>query len=284
MKQIFQFKYFKVVDGDEEMSDAEGLQARVEREREAHDERDVLAENIRIKNRFSHIWTFPSRVRFYNKIDSYLTDLAGKSLLDYGCGRGETSLKYMNVGAAHITGIDISTVFIEDARSKMQAAGIDKSRYGFYVMDAHALDFKDECFDLIVGFGILHHLDATVALSEIHRVLKPGGRVLLQEPLADNPLLRLFRLLTPNARTEDEEPFSRKAVLKLTSNRLWNTELFYCGILEAPVAMFTSVLMPKSPNNWALRVADKIEKRLHSKKVLLNWNQYICFNMTKRIN
>jgi len=164
----------------------------------------------------------------------------------------------------------------------MQAAGVDKNRYDFYVMDAHQLSFDDSSFDLIVGFGILHHLNADVALKEIHRVLKPGGRVLLQEPLADNPLLKLFRVLTPKARTEDEEPFSGSAVKKLTSHELWDTELFYCGILEAPVAMVTSVVLPSSPDNWILRFSDRVETWLHRKEILLNWNQYICFNMTKR--
>lgn len=164
----------------------------------------------------------------------------------------------------------------------MQAAGVSENRYRFHVMDAHDLKFDDESFDLIIGFGILHHLEAELALSEIHRVLKPGGRVLLQEPLADNPLLRLFRILTPGARTEDEEPFSGRAVRALSSHRQWNTELFYCGILEAPVAMLTSVLMPNSPDNWLLRATDKAERWLHNRGILLNWNQYVCFNMSKR--
>ena len=80
------------------MSLDQKLQDRVDREREAHDERDVLAENIRIKNRFAHIWSFPSRIRFYERINSYLGDLEGKTVLDYGCGRGEASLNYVSRG------------------------------------------------------------------------------------------------------------------------------------------------------------------------------------------
>ena len=259
------------------------LHARVKREKEAHDGRDVLAENIRIKNRFSHIWVYPSRLRFYDRIESYLADLEGKKVLDYGCGRGERALRYVSqeMGAAHVTGIDISSNYIADADRKMQAADIPKNRFDFHIMDAHQLDFEDGSFDLIVGFGILHHLEANVAFSEIHRVLKPDGRILLQEPLADNPLLRFFHWLTPKARTKDELPFSGRAVQELTSRYSWNAELFYCGILEAPVSMVTSVVMPKSPDNWLLRLSDRLEKWLHRRSILMNWNQYICFNMKK---
>jgi|AP95_1055475.scaffolds.fasta_scaffold00643_6 ubiquinone/menaquinone biosynthesis C-methylase UbiE len=257
------------------------LEARVEREREAHDERDVLAENIRIKDKFSHIWSFPSRVRFYDRIESYVAEIEGMHILDFGCGRGDTALAYLRKGA-HVSGIDISTVFIDDAKAKAAEAGFSDAQYDFRVMDAHDLDFPDKTFDIVIGFGILHHLDADIALREIYRVLKSGGRVLLQEPLADNPLLKLFRVLTPKARTEDEEPFSGKEVRRLTSLEEWQTELFFCGILEAPAAMLTSLLMPARPENWILKLTDRVERWLHKNEVLLSWNQYLCFNMLKR--
>ena len=143
------------------------------------------------------------------------------------------------------------------------------------------LDFPDATFDLVIGYGILHHLDADVALSEIRRVLKPGGRVLLQEPLADHPLLRLFRRFTPDARTEDEAPFSGAEVRRLTERPEWHTELAYCGVVEAPIAMLTSVLMPGAPQNALLALADRVERWLHRKGWLSHWNQYILFNMRK---
>ena len=39
----------------------------------------------------------------------------------------------------------------------------------------------------------LHHLDKLEAINSIYRVLKPGGRLVFKEPLADNPLLKIFR-------------------------------------------------------------------------------------------
>lgn len=263
------------------MSSKSELLERVERERNAHSVNDVLAESYRLKNRFSHILSYPSRQRLFAKIEAVTCDLNGKLVLDYGCGRGESSLTYLMQGAV-VRGIDISPVYVEEANLNAKKSGCPSERYQFLVMDAHALDFEDDTFDVIIGEGILHHLDADVALREIHRVLKPGGRVLLQEPLADNPLLKLFRLLTPRARTEDEAPFTGKDVKRLAHPDQWQSETTYCGVIEAPVAMATSVLFPNRPDNALLRTADRMERWIHARGFLLSWNQYVLFNLVKR--
>ena len=256
------------------------MQARVQREQVAHTEHDVLAENLRIKQRFSHLFTSPSLRRFYARIDSYVHDIAGRNVLDYGCGRGTTSLTYLGRGAL-VQGIDLSSVYIASAKKAASEAGIPTSQYGFHVMDAHDLAFPNETFDLVVGFGILHHLDPDLALAEIHRVLRPGGRVLLHEPLADNPLLKLFRLLTPQARTVDEAPFTGAEVHRLTQTSDWEADLSFCGLLSTPVAMLTSILLPQKPDNVLLRWADAVELWTHRKGFLLSWNQYVLFNLVK---
>jgi ubiquinone/menaquinone biosynthesis C-methylase UbiE len=253
---------------------------RVGREQAAHTENDVLAEAYRLKDRFPHIWSYPSRQRLFAERNAHLEAIAGKRVLDYGCGRGESSLYYLSREAL-VSGIDISSTYIEAARAAAKNAGYSPATWDFNVMDAHAMSFDEGTFDLVVGEGILHHLDADLAMKEIWRVLKPGGRVFLQEPLADNPLLKIFRWLTPKARTVDEEPFSGKAISRLTSPGRWVSECVYCGIVEAPVAMVTSVLMPSKPDNFLLRAADSLEKRLIRNRVLLSWNQYILLNLVK---
>ena len=120
-----------------------------------------------------------------------------------------------------------------------------------------------------------------IALAEIHRVTKPGGRVLFFEPLADNPLLKLFRVLTPNARTVDEVPFSKNQIGQIVDKHLWAPNFVYCGLIETPVAMFTSLIMPKNPNNYLLKAANRLETWTHKKRILLSWNQYILFDMRK---
>ena len=253
---------------------------RVGREQAAHTESDVLAEAYRLKDRFPHIWAYPSRKRLFAERDFHLESIVGKKVLDYGCGRGESSLYYLSKGAL-VSGIDISPTYIEAAGLAAKHAGYTPELYDFKVLDAHDMSFAENTFDLVIGEGILHHLDAELAMKEIWRVLKPGGRVFLLEPLADNPLLKIFRWLTPRARTVDEEPFSGKTISRLTSPGRWTSESAYCGIVEAPVAMLTSVLMPSRPDNFLLRTADSLEKRLTRNGVLLSWNQYILLNLVK---
>ena len=258
------------------------LQERVLREQSAHTENDILANSYQLKNRFKHIWTYPSRQRFDETLLGHLKRPNGAKVLDYGCGRGDLSL-YILAQGGEVNGIDISSVYIQDAAQRCGEAGYDRSRFKFYVMDAHAMDFPANFFDIVVGLGILHHLDSDVALSEIHRVLKPGGRVLLQEPLADNPLLKLFRLLTPSAHTEDERPFTGSDIKMLKNSTEWNPEMCFCGVLEAPAAVLTSVLMPGRPDNFVLRAADWVEQRMHRAGLLDSWNQYVLINLVKRL-
>jgi SAM-dependent methyltransferase len=80
------------------------------------------------------------------------------------------------------------------------------ARVEFLAMDAEAMTFADRSFDAVVGSGILHHLDLDVAVREVARVLRPGGRAVFYEPLGHNPLINAFRHLTPALRTEDEHP------------------------------------------------------------------------------
>jgi ubiquinone/menaquinone biosynthesis C-methylase UbiE len=257
------------------------LKKRVEREQAAHANKDVLAESYKLKARFPHITQYPSIKRYFAVVERFLRDLKGKTVLDYGCGRGAKSLEYLALGAVTY-GIDISPVYIAHAEAEALKAGYHEDEYSFQVMDAHTLQFEENKFDMVFGFGILHHLEASTAFDEICRVLKPGGRVLLQEPLADNFLLKMFRLLTPKARTKDERPFTKEDIELLTSKKQWKSELFYCGLIEAPLSMVTSMVVPKKPDNYLLKFADKIEQYTHDRNLLLSWNQYVLFNMQKK--
>jgi SAM-dependent methyltransferase len=132
-------------------------------------------------------------------------------ILEYGSGIGAySSLALAEAGFGSI-GIDISPASVhaagEAARSRFPELAIE-----YRTMNAEQLEFPDNSFDLVCGNGIVHHLDLGRAYAEIARVLKPDGVAVLSEPLGHNPLINLYRRLTPGQRTADEHPLRRKDI------------------------------------------------------------------------
>jgi SAM-dependent methyltransferase len=62
--------------------------------------------------------------------------------------------------------------------------------------------------DVVFGIAILHHLDLELVAGEVHRVLKPGGRAIFQEPVRNSKVIRFLRSLIPY-RAPDISPFER---------------------------------------------------------------------------
>lgn len=137
-----------------------------------------------------------------------LEGCAGSSALEIGCNTGSLAFELARQGA-NVTGIDLSGRAIEEARNQADKEGLAE-RMVFAVMDAEALTFAPATFDLVCGRSILHHLDLPKALGAIARVLKPGGRGVFYEPLGHNPLINLYRRLTPRMRCEDEHPLTMR--------------------------------------------------------------------------
>lgn len=141
---------------------------------------------------------------------------SGKDVLEYGCGVGNFSFDLAAAGA-RVTGIDISPESVGTARRRASEMNLDTME--FMVMNAEAMSFPDESFDVVVGSAILHHLDLERCSAEIMRVLRPGGRAIFLEPLGHNPALNLFRKLTPSMRTNDEHPLKMRE-LRLLKQRM----------------------------------------------------------------
>ena len=130
-------------------------------------------------------------------------DCQDKRVLDYCCGGGYYAVFAVRHGAAEAVGIDISPVTIDIANERAARENLG-ARVSFEVMDAEALEFEDESFDLVIENGALHHLHLPSVWLELNRVLRPGGRVICVEALGENPLFQWYRERTPHLRTAYE--------------------------------------------------------------------------------
>jgi phosphoethanolamine N-methyltransferase len=104
--------------------------------------------------------------------------LAGRSVLDLGCGSGGIALHLaLDHRAAHVTGYDVELPVIEQARKRAEAAGLS-DRLSFVQTPPGPLPFADAAFDVVFSKDVLLHVpDKDVVFADIFRVLKPGGAV-----------------------------------------------------------------------------------------------------------
>ncbi len=110
----------------------------------------------------------------------------GAKVLDVGCGTGEMAARLSELGY-EVWGVDIADPMIRHAAQ----------RYGscrFRVGDIEHIPFDDDTFDAVVCLGVIEYLpDDGQALTEIRRVLKPGGNAIVSTPSALTPLYRMDR-------------------------------------------------------------------------------------------
>ena len=153
----------------------------------------------------------------------------GARMLEFGCGASAMGSLF-GATAEEVVGIDISDVAVRNATLLAQKNDL---RATYHLMDAENLEFPDRSFDLICSAAILHHLDLRKAYSQIARTLKPGGHAIFMEPLAYNPLINLYRRMTPHLRTPDEHPLTVED-LRLAGD--------YFGSVEVRYYTFTTLL------------------------------------------
>jgi arsenite methyltransferase len=104
------------------------------------------------------------------------------AVLDIGCGAGVDSLVAAHlVGeGGRVVGIDVTPAMLAQARANLARLGWPQ--VSFQEGDAEALPFQDSEFDVVISNGVLNlTLDKAKALEETHRVLKPGGRLMLAD-------------------------------------------------------------------------------------------------------
>jgi len=172
-----------------------------------------------------------------------------KEVLEYGCGMPYDFFDFFmkKLHYKKYVGIDISDVVIEKVKNKTKELELKNTE--FIAMNAEAMEFSNETFDLVYGKGILHHLDLEKSISEIARVLKKDGIAIFMEPLGHNWFINKFRSKTPELRTSDEHPllFSDFDLFKKYFSvdiKLYGfTTLLSVPLLNTPFYKFASFLL-----------------------------------------
>lgn len=106
------------------------------------------------------------------------------SVLEVGTGRGNFMEILLDTFSSdtHCTGIDLKDEYLKIAKENFQQNNVT-----FSVMNAEALTFEDDSFDVVCISNTLHHLpDYNKVLSEMKRVLKPTGHLIMNEMFCDH--------------------------------------------------------------------------------------------------
>lgn len=113
----------------------------------------------------------------------------GECVLDLGCGRGNETIEAARLAGLNgkAVGLDITPAMILQARTQANHAGIQN--IDFIHGDIENLPFEDMTFHAVLSNCVINHARSKkAAYSEIHRVLKPGGRFVISDAVTKDPL------------------------------------------------------------------------------------------------
>ena len=179
-------------------------------------------------------------------LKSVIPSLAGIRILDVGCGSGGLARLLVEEGA-EVIGVDPNPQALTTARTRVPAAQFEEA-------SAEALPFEDAVFDVVLVVNALHHvpLDAMDrAVAEAARVARPGGWLIVLEPLAAGNFFDALRVV------EDETAVrlaARNALARAIEGnrlRLETTTSYVRREVFADVAQFFARIVAIDPTREA---------------------------------
>jgi demethylmenaquinone methyltransferase/2-methoxy-6-polyprenyl-1,4-benzoquinol methylase len=144
----------------------------------------------------NHFLSLGIDIQWRKKAIQFLKPFQPKTILDVATGTGDFAFEALALSPEKVVGIDISEGMLDVGRKKVQVAGkTDKINleYG----DSENLPFQDNSFDAVtVAFGVRNFENLDKGLNEIHRVIKPGGHIVVLEfsKPAKFPMKQLYHL------------------------------------------------------------------------------------------
>lgn len=143
-------------------------------------------------------------IRWRKKALRHLSELQPKKILDVATGTADVAIMATDILTPdEIVGIDISDGMLAIGREKVSKAGLDNI-ITLYNGDSEAINYPDQSFDAVtVAFGVRNFQHLEKGLTEILRVLKPGGKLVVLEfskptlPLVKTIYDLYMRIITP---------------------------------------------------------------------------------------
>jgi len=146
-------------------------------ERRAAKVKDLFARIARRYDLINDLQSFWLHRGWKRRVVRLAKPAPGLRALDVCCGTGDLALALAREGA-EVTGIDFSEPMLEVARGRIQS----KVQVQFLHGDAQRLPFPDDSFDIVtIGYGLRNLVDWETGLTEMRRVARPGGRLLVLE-------------------------------------------------------------------------------------------------------
>lgn len=184
--------------------------------------------------------------------------LAGKQVLDYGCGPADFGI-WMATEGARVTLLDLSPAAIEVGLKRAQASGVTVRGVA---ADASCLSMLGDAeFDLVFASAALHHtLKYPGAVEELARIMKPGARLVLCETWGGNPLLntarKLHAALIREAAEQGEDIILSQAELRALDPYFFEVRVETRNLL----AMGKRLLRGRFERRWARALVRTLER------------------------
>ena len=222
------------------------------------------------------------------KINQVLKNVSNLNILDVGCGLGEFSVHMASRGA-NVYALDISEEMCNKTRD---LAELHNLHLETIVVDSDNLELdtdKKNFFDVIYIGNTLHHVDIDVTVKKLLKYLNKTGMFISWDPLKYNPIINIYRKMAFKVRTDDEHPFSKSDIKKVT-DKFNNNQVFYFWFTTLIIFILMYFVDRKDPNEYRYwkeivkenKKWEKIYYKLEKlDKILLNipFLKYLCWNV-----
>ncbi|MHC1708505.1 MAG: bifunctional demethylmenaquinone methyltransferase/2-methoxy-6-polyprenyl-1,4-benzoquinol methylase UbiE [Bacteroidales bacterium] len=154
----------------------------------------VMFDNIAYRYDFlNHFLSLGIDIYWRNRVLALARKHEPREILDVATGTGDLAITLAACNPDHISGIDISEGMLAIGRQKIQKKGLQEL-ISLHSGDSESIPYANESFDLVTAaFGVRNFENLEKGLSEMYRVLKPGGKVMILEfSTVSNPFWKIM--------------------------------------------------------------------------------------------